>query len=94
VRNDAVSHTTSDPIDSDDRSELRTEILRLRDLNLGAESRAEVLADRVAELEAQNTELNDALTNLNEANAALHVELGRSPLIRIARAIARRLNPR
>lgn len=76
-----------DPIDSIDEAELRAEILRLRDLNIGLESRAEVLAERAADLEARNNELNDH-------NRALEVELGRSPMIRIARAVARRLKLR
>ncbi len=78
---------TPDPIDSVDQAELRAEILRLRDLNIGLESRAEVRAERVADLEAQNKELN-------VRNRALEVELGRSPMIRIARAVARRLRLR
>ena len=83
----SVTPDGSDPIDSVDQAELRAEILRLRDLNIGLESRAEVLAERVADLEAQNEELNDA-------NRALEVELGRSPMIRTARAVARRLRLR
>ena len=88
------------------------EILRLRDHSLGLKSHAEVLADRVVELETQNNQLNEALANvsqtaqrtidelnevndeLNEVNQALQVELNRSPMIRIARAVARRLNLR
>ena len=102
------------------------EILRLRDHSLGLKSHAEVLADRVVELETQNNQLNKALANvsqtaqrtidelnevndelnevndelnevndeLNEVNQALQVELNRSPMIRIARAVARRLNLR
>ena len=98
------------------------EILRLRDHSLGLVSHAEVLADRVVELETQNNELHEAFTNisrtaqrtideltqtntaltqtnteltqtnteLNEVNQALRVELNRSPLIRIARGVARR----
>ena len=144
----------TDPIDSDELQELRIEILRLRDLGLGLESHSQVLADRVVELETQNTELDGAISTLaraveaqsnelqriigkieeanqalhvenqallvdnqalhannnelneanqalhannnelNEANQALHVELGRSPVIRIARAVARRLKLR
>ena len=88
------------------------EILRLRDHSLGLKSHAEVLADRVVELETQNNHLNEALANvsqtaqrtidelnevndeLNEVNQALQVELNHSPMIRIARAVARRLNLR
>ena len=111
-----------DPIDNTDPRDLRMEILRLRDHSLGLVSHAEVLADRVVELETQNNELHEAFTNisrtaqrtideltqtntaltqtnteltqtnteLNEVNQALRVELNRSPLIRIARGVARR----
>ncbi len=84
----------SDPIDSVDEAELRAEILRLRDLNIGLESRAEVLAERVADLEARNKEINDANQQLSDHSRELEVELGRSPIIRIARAVARRLKLR
>lgn len=101
-----------DPIDSADPIDLRVEILKLRDLVLGLTSHAEVLADRVVELETQNDQLhavtearsrkleqtiNEHEQTINElaiANQALHVELGRSPIIRIARAVARRLKLR
>ena len=83
-----------DPIDSTDPAELRAEILRLRDLNIGLTSQAEVLKEQVADLEARNEVLDDTVTELNEANQTLHVELGRSPIIRIARAVARRLKLR
>ena len=73
-----------DPIDDDDPVVLRTEILRLRESVLAANGRAEVADDRIAELERREHEL-DAV------NAALHEELGRSPLLRIARAVRRRL---
>ena len=73
-----------DPIDHDDPIVLRTEILRLRELLLASNGRAEVAADRIAELERRERELD-------AANAALHEELGRSPLLRIARALRRRL---
>lgn len=63
---------------------LRTEILRLRDALLGAEAHGDVLADRVAELEAQ-------VEQLGADNAALHAELARNPLTRVARAVARRV---
>ena len=84
----------SDPIDSIDQAELRMEILRLRDLNIGLSSQAEVLAEQVADLESQNKELNNTIEQLNDHNHALEVELGRSPMIRIARAVARRLKLR
>ena len=59
---------------------------RLSELTPGerAALRAEVADDRIAELERREREL-DAV------NAALHEELGRSPLLRIARAVRRRL---
>ncbi len=66
-----------DPIDSDDPQSLRHEILRQRDRALGLEARNEVLEDRIAELEAHIQ--------------SLVVELGRHPLIRIARRAARLL---
>ena len=83
-----------DPIDSTDPAELRAEILRLRDLNIGLTSQAEVLKEQVADLEARNEVLDDTVTELNEANQTLHVELDRSPIIRIASAVARRLKLR
>ena len=114
-----LSPEEPDPIDSGSREELRVELLRLRDQALGAESRCEVLADRVAELEGQNHELDRSISELarsaeqmvqardariseidkanqelDKANQELHVELGRSPVIRVARAVARRLGLR
>ena len=66
-----------DPIDSDDLERLRHEILRLRDLTLGLASRAEVLEDRVQELEAHVEHLG--------------AELARHPVVRVARRMARPL---
>lgn len=83
-----------DPIDSTDPAELRSEILRLRDLGIGLTSHAEVLGERVADLESRNEQLEGTVAELNDLNQALHVELGRSPIIRIARAVARRLKLR
>ncbi|MDE0702018.1 MAG: hypothetical protein F4Y27_02045 [Acidimicrobiaceae bacterium] len=83
-----------DPIDSTDPDELRAEILRLRDLSIGMTSHAEVLGERLADLQTRNEQLDSAVNELNDLNQALHVELGRSPLIRIARAVARRLKLR
>ncbi|MEZ5243833.1 MAG: hypothetical protein R2707_01955 [Acidimicrobiales bacterium] len=73
-----------DPIGSDDPIVLRTEILRLRESLLASNGRTEVLRDRIAELERREHELD-------LANAALHEELGRNPLVRLARAARRRL---
>ncbi len=89
-----VTPEGSDPINSTDPAELRAEILRVRDLSIGLTSHAEVLSERVADLETRNEELNSVVNELNEANQALHVELGHSPIIRIARAVARRLKLR
>ncbi len=83
-----------DPIDSTDPAELRAEILRLRDLNIGLTSHSEVMDERVADLKNRNEQLDNTVTELNDLNQALHVELGRSPIIRIARAVARRLKLR
>ena len=83
-----------DPIDSTDPAELRAEILRLRDLDIGLTSHAEVLGERVADLESRNEQLEGTVAELNDLNQALHVELGRSPIIRIARAVARLLKLR
>lgn len=83
-----------DPIDSTDPAELRAEILRLRDLNIGLTSHAEVLNERVTDLKSRNEQLEITVNELNDLNRALHVELGRSPIIRIARAVARRLRLR
>lgn len=74
-----------DPVESDDPTVLRTEILRLRDGLLGANGRAEVLRDRVDELERREA-------RLAEENAELHTALGQHPLIRLARAVRRRLS--
>jgi hypothetical protein len=73
-----------DPIGADDPMVLRTEILRLRESLLAANGRTEVLRDRILELERREYELDTA-------NAALHEELGRSPLLRVARSLRRRL---
>lgn len=91
---DPLTPQGPDPIDSTDPTELRAEILRLRDLNIGLSSHAEVLAERLADLQSRNEELDGAVNELDALNRALHVELGRSPIIRVARAVARRLKPR
>lgn len=86
--------TPPDPIDSAEPADLRTEILRLRDANIGLRSQAEVLEDRLADSESRNTELRNVIDDLDARNQALLVELGRSPIIRAARAVARRLRLR
>ncbi|MEQ8840651.1 MAG: hypothetical protein RIB98_06695 [Acidimicrobiales bacterium] len=73
-----------DPIESDDPTVLRTEILRLRDGLLGANGRAEVLGDRIAELERREAELD-------AANSELHAALAANPLMRVLRAARRRM---
>lgn len=73
-----------DPIESDDPVTLRVEILRLRDGLLGADGRAEVLRDRVAELETREAELD-------AANAELQETLARNPLMRVIAAARRRI---
>ena len=73
-----------DPIGTDDPDALRAEILRLREQLLGANGREEVLHDRIAELERREADLD-------AANRALHEELARNPLVRILRALRRRL---
>lgn len=78
-----MSTPATDPIDSDDAATLKAEILRARDEANGARTTAEVHADRVAELESEL-----------HAQGAVIEELGaemRAPLVRIARAIQRRL---
>ncbi len=74
-----------DPIGSDDAAVLRAEILRLRDGLLAANGRTEVLRDRIAELEQRERDLD-------RANADLHAELARNPVLRVARTIRRRLS--
>ena len=76
-----------DPIGADDPTVLRTEILRLRDGLLGANGRAEVLRDRIAELEAPTQRELDA------ANLALHEQLAPKSArpTCAARAVRRRL---
>ncbi len=104
-----VQRNHPDPIDSQNHETLRLEILRLRDLVLGAESQTEVLKDntevlkaKVTDLQQQNTELNQALHELAsnseltiqgllKSNEYLHTELQHTPVMRIARAVARRL---
>ena len=76
-----------DPIDSSDPSALRPEILRLRDALLGEQARTEVLRDRVTELEAH-------VEALAADNETLHAELARNPLMRVVRAVGRRLGGR
>jgi hypothetical protein len=85
-----------DPIGDDDPIVLRTEILRLRESLLAANGRTEVLRDRIIELErredeldAANTALDTANTALHSANVVLHEELGRGPVMRVARAVRR-----
>lgn len=75
---------SDDPIDSDDAAVLRGEILRLRDELAAADGRREVLTDLVAEREARIAEL-DAHAN------ALAEELARNPIVRVGRAVLRRL---
>jgi hypothetical protein len=73
-----------DPIESDDHLVLRAEILRLRESLLAANGRTEVLRDHISELEQREEQL--ALDN-----AVLHAELGRNPVLRVARAVRSRL---
>lgn len=73
----------ADPIDSEDAMTLRAEILRLRESLLAANGRAEVLRDRIDELE-QNEH------DLHAANAALHEELAKNSVVRLARSVRRR----
>jgi hypothetical protein len=54
-----------DVIDSDDRDELRAEILRCRDAVSGGAGREEVLEDRVVELEQQVEELAAEIEKLS-----------------------------
>jgi len=74
-----------DPIESDDQTALRSEILRLRESLLAANGRTEVLRDRIDELETREAELD-------AANASLHEELARNPVLRLIRGIRRRLS--
>lgn len=50
-----------------------------------ANGRTEVLRDRIAELEQRERDLD-------RANADLHAELARNPVLRVARTIRRRLS--
>ena len=54
---DRPANRAPDVIDSDDPDLLRSEILRLRDELAGADSRNDVLDDRIAQLEKQVEEL-------------------------------------
>lgn len=74
--------TGPDPVDSPDPQVLRHEILRLRDTALGEQARADVLADRVAELEAE-------LHTLGARAEALQARLDRSPVELLARVVRR-----
>jgi hypothetical protein len=73
-----------DPIESDDRLVLRSEILRLRESLLAGNGRTEVLRDRI-------TELTQREEQLVHDNAVLHAELGRNHVLRVARAVRSRL---
>lgn len=79
---DAALPDGEDPIDSTDPAALRQEILRLRDVAIGEQSRCEVLADRILELEGE-------LHALGAANEDLAAELARTPLSRLARRLRR-----
>ena len=74
----------ADPIDSTDPTVLRAEILSLRDRIHAAHGGAEVLRDRIGGLEERERVLADD-------NAFLHAELARSPLVRVLRALRRRI---
>lgn len=78
-----MSKPENDPIDSADPGVLKAEVLRARDEAQGARTHAEIQADRVAELEA---ELHAQGAVIEELGA----EMG-APLVRVARAIQRRL---
>jgi hypothetical protein len=75
-----VPSVSADPIDSDDPVALRAEILALRDQLAAADGGKEILEDLVAEHERHIAEL---------AN-----ELARNPVMRIGRALRRRLRRR
>ncbi len=72
----------SDPIDADDPAVIRAEVLRLRDLAYGEQARAEVLSERVAELETE-------LHALGAHADALQTRLDRSPLQQARRLLGR-----
>ncbi|MEZ5165573.1 MAG: hypothetical protein R2695_03430 [Acidimicrobiales bacterium] len=76
-----------DPIDDADPQTLRVEILRLRDAVTAAYGRLEVARDRIAELEERERALADD-------NEHLHRELAKNPILRVARAVGRRVRPR
>ena len=78
-----MSTPATDPIDSDDPAVLKAEILRARDEAAGSRTTAEVQADRVAELES---ELHALGAVIDELGAEV-----RRPLVRVARAVQRRL---
>ena len=78
---------SADPIDSDDPAVLRAEILALRDRVAAAGGREDVLQDLVAERDRRIAEL--------DAHAdALAEELARNPVVRVGRAVMRRLGRR
>ena len=58
-----------DVLDSDDPDHLRVEILRLRDELAGADSRTDVLADRIEELELQVEKLAAGLERYQNLTA-------------------------
>ncbi len=66
----------------------------LSELSRNAENTISELGVLNQELNVHNQELNVHNQELNVHNQELLIELGRSPLIRIARAIARRLKLR
>ncbi len=74
----------ADPAESADPTVLRAEILRLRESFLSSNGRTEVLRDRITELETRERELD-------EANQDLHTELARNPVMRLVRAVRRRI---
>ena len=79
---------------ADRAAQLETQNNELADRAAQLETQNNELADRAAQFETQNNELDNVVNELNEVNRALHAELGRSPMIRIARAVARRLKLR
>ncbi len=83
---DAPVPPGDDPIDAEEPAVLRQEILRLRDLALGEQSRSEVLSHRVTELEQE-------VHALGAERDTLATELASTPLARVTRKLRSLVRP-
>ena len=95
-------HSETNIIKSTPKHDKTLELFNSRDLIFDQQRKIKLLKEEIENLEIRNQQLThdldelnrnarEAIAGLSEANADLRVELERGPVIRVARAVARRL---